>query len=151
MKQKIALEKVISPLVEALGFTWVGLQYFPAGRRSILRLFVDKPGGLTIDECALVSRQINAALSVENFWKDEAATLEVSSPGLDRVLFTPEQCLEQLGKLITVRVLVPRLGQKNFKGIVKRVEGNTLCLLVDESEVVFTFTEISEARVVPLW
>lgn len=150
MRQHAALEKLIAPIVDSLGLTWVGLQYFPQGKRSILRLFVDKPGGVSVDDCARVSRQVNAVLSVENPIPGEY-TLEVSSPGLDRLLFSVEQCREQIGKMVSIQLVVPKAGKRNFKGRLERVEGSLLTLLMDTGEVTFVFEDISEVRLVPEW
>lgn len=81
MRQKEALEKMMMPLIEGLGFTWVALQIFTQGKRSILRLYVDKPGGITINDCERVSRQVRAVLEVENPIAGDYM-LEVSSPGI---------------------------------------------------------------------
>jgi len=150
MQQHAALEEIILPIVEGLGFTWVGLQYFPQGRHSILRLYVDKPGGIVIEDCEKVSRQVNAALEIENPLKGDY-TLEVSSPGLDRLLFSPEQCREQVGKLVTVRLIAPIAGKRNFKGRLLSVEGEKICILADQGAVTLSFREISEARLAPEW
>jgi len=149
MGQAVAVEKVIAPVVAGLGFKWVGMQFIPYGRRSILRIYVDKTGGITIDECERVSRQLNAVLSVE--WANEDYILEVSSPGLDRILFTSEQCAEQLGKLISIRLILPKDGQRNFKGRLQSVDKDKLCLLCEEKEEIFSFADIGEARLVPEW
>lgn len=150
MRQHETLEKVIAPVVSGLGFDWVGMQYLPSGRRSLLRIYVDKPGGITIDECQRVSRQIEAALSVEPA-SPEDYILEVSSPGLDRLLFNPAQCHEQVGKLVNIRLKAPKDGQRNFKGRLQAVEGDQITILIDEKQMTFSFDEIDEARIVPEW
>ena len=150
MRRTDALEKVISPIVEGMSFQWIGIQYFPQGRRSILRLFIDKPGGVSIDDIAKVSRQVNAALSVETLITEEY-TLEVSSPGLDRVLFTPAQCSDHIGKLVSIRLVVPIEGKRNFKGRLHNVEGDRICILLEDGEKTFSFPDVDEARLVPEW
>jgi ribosome maturation factor RimP len=150
MVQQVALEAVIVPLVEALGFLWVGLQYVPANHAPVLRIYIDKPGGITVEDCAVATRQIQAALSVESFWKTKPI-LEVSSPGVDRLFFSAAQCAEQVGNSITVQLSLPQNGQRNFKGTLTRVEGEMISLLINGIEKVFPFSEIKEARLVPLW
>lgn len=152
MRRHIALEEVISPVVEGLGFVFVGLEYLPQSRYTLLRLIVDKPGGITIDDCERVSRQINAVLSVKAVIKEDY-TLEVSSPGLDRQLFTPDQFREQLGKLISIRIVAPMEGRRNFKGTLESVLDDGVFIRVDEmnDRVKLAFTEIAEARLVPEW
>lgn len=150
MRRHAELENLIAPIVGSLGLTWVGLQYFPQGKRSILRLFVDKPEGVSVDDCGRVSRQVNAVLSVENPIAGEY-TLEVSSPGLDRLLFSVEQCREQIGKMVSVQLVVPKAGARNFKGRLERVEGSFISLLTESGELTFSFEDMSEMRLVPVW
>jgi ribosome maturation factor RimP len=150
MRQHTALEKVIAPIVGSLGLTWVGLQYFPQGKRSILRLYVDKPDGVTVEDCAKVSRQVNAVLSVENPITGEY-TLEVSSPGLDRLLFSKEQCQEQIGKNISIQLVVPKAGMRNFKGKLEQVVGSEISIQTDSETLTFSFDDIHEIRLVPAW
>jgi ribosome maturation factor RimP len=150
MRRHAALENLIAPIVGSLGLTWVGLQYFPQGKRSVLRLFVDKPGGLSVEDCGRVSRQVNTVLSVENPITGEY-TLEVSSPGLDRLLFSVEQCHEQIGKSVFIQLVVPKAGTRNFKGKLERVEGSLISILTESGEVTFSFDDMSEMRLVPAW
>lgn len=150
MRRNEALEEVIIPVVSGLGFEFVGLQYMPQGKHSLLRLFVDKPGGITIDDCAIVSRQVDAVLSVRAPMRGEY-TLEVSSPGLDRLLFTPAQFQEQVGKMVSIRLMAPVEGKRNFKGILEKVEEETIFLQVGDDRIRLSFTDILEARLVPVW
>jgi ribosome maturation factor RimP len=150
MRRYEELEKVILPIVSGFGYTWVGLQYFPQGKRSILRLYIDKPGGITLDDCERVSRQVDAVLNVENTIKGDF-TLEVSSPGIDRILFTAAQCEEYIGKDISVRMNVPIEGRRNFKGKLQSVQNDRLCILSEGKEITLSFIDISEARLVPEW
>ena len=150
MRQHEALEAVILPIVDGLGLQWVGLQYFPAGRRSLLRLYVDKPGGVSCGDCEQVSRQVNAVLSVEDVVKGDYL-LEVSSPGLDRLLFTLPQCREHVGKRVAIRLVAPLEGKRNFKGEL-HVEGEKIGVRLDNNDLVtFPFIDIEEARLVPEW
>lgn len=151
MGQREALDKVIAGVVTSLGFSWVGLQYFPQRRGVLLRLYVDKPGGITIEDCVTISRQVDTVLSVESPMKGEY-TLEVSSPGLDRVLFSLAQCQEQVGKRVSIRLIAPVLSKRNFKAKLDRVEGEQLCLIEDSGEErAIPFADIDEVRLVPEW
>jgi len=153
MRRHEALEKVILPVVNGFGYQWVGLQYFPQGKKSILRLYIDKPGGIMLEDCAEVSRQVDAVLGVENLIKGEY-TLEVSSPGLDRLLFTPAQCAEFIGRKVSIRLVAPMEGKRNFKGDLQSVKDDALCILTegtDRKEITLSFTDIDEARLVPEW
>lgn len=150
MRQHLALENLISPIVSGLGYTWVGLEYFPQGKWSLLRVYIDKPGGLSVDDCALVSRQLNAVLSVESPIRGEF-NLEVSSPGLDRLLFTPMQCQEQVGKLVSIRLIAPIGGKRNYQGRLQGIQDDKLCIITNDGEVTLSFADIVEARLVPEW
>ncbi len=145
------LERLIEPIVTGLGYIYVGLQQFPQGKHSLLRLYIDKePNGVSIDDCSLVSRQVGALLEVEapNF---ALYTLEVSSPGLDRVLFSPEQFREYLGRQVSIHLTVAMNGRRNFKGIVKDVQNSVICIESDNELITLSFTDIHEARLVPEW
>jgi ribosome maturation factor RimP len=153
MRRHGELEALILPVVTGFGCTWWGLQYFPQGKKSLLRLYIDKPGGVTLEDCERVSRQVDALLGVEGPLQGDY-TLEVSSPGIDRVLFTAAQCEQFLGKEVSVRLRVPMDGKRNFKGKLQRVDGESVCILLEGTEakeIVFSFTEIDEARLVPKW
>lgn len=150
MRRHEALETVILPIVNGLGLIWVGLQYFPQGKHSLLRLYVDKLGGVSCEDCKCVSRQVNAVLSVEDLIKGDYL-LEVSSPGLDRLLFTLAQCKEHVGKRVAVRLIAPVEGKRNFKGKLQ-VEGEQIGVQLDNNDLVtFPFIDIEEARLVPEW
>lgn len=153
MSAKTALEKLILPLVEALGLQWVGLQVLPQSGQSLIRVFVDKQGGVTVEDCEQLSRRINAMLSVEDAVIQDYA-LEVSSPGLDRVLFTVAQCAEQIGKKVAVRLSAPMEGKRNFTGRLSGVKEDMLHLMLldnDTEALQLSFAAIKEARLVPEW
>lgn len=154
MSANAALEKLILPLVEALGLQWVGLQVLPQRGQTLLRVFVDKQGGVTVEDCEQLSRRINAMLSVEEDVMIQDYALEVSSPGMDRVLFTVAQCVEQIGKKVAVRLFAPMEGKRNFTGRLSGVKEDTLQLMLldnDTEALQLSFTAIKEARLVPEW
>jgi ribosome maturation factor RimP len=150
MRRNSALETIVMPVVTGLGYLWVGLQYGTYGKNSQIRLYIDKPGGVTAEDCERVSRQVSAVLSVEGS-NYANYVLEVSSPGIDRLLFTIEQCVAQVGKLISARLIVPRLGKRNIKGRLEAVAEDKLSLLVEGETVLLSFADIEEARIVPEW
>ncbi len=150
MRQHESLEKVILPVVNGLGLQWVGLQYFPQGKKSIVRLFVEKDGGITVDDCQRVSRQVDAVLTIESPLLHDYV-LEVSSPGFDRILFSPQQCGGHIGKLVSIRLVIPINGKKNFRGRLHQVEGEKITIVAPEGEVTFSFSDMDEVRLVPEW
>ena len=90
------LTELIEPVIKAMGYHLWGIEYLGQGKHSVLRVYLDKAGGVNIEDCALASRQISSLLDVEDPIKSEY-TLEVSSPGLDRMLFSLEQFQEYAG------------------------------------------------------
>lgn len=150
MRKVAALEKTIVPLVEGLGYEFVGLQVFPQGRRSLIRLFIDKQGGVNIDDCERVSRQVNAVLGVESPISEDYL-LEVSSPGLDRLLFTADQLGHFLGKQVVIRLSVPMAGKRNFTGLIESVHEDMICIQTEGQTIKFSFSDVAEARLVPEW
>jgi len=95
--------------VEALGFQLWGIEYVQAGNHSVLRVFIDGENGINIEDCANVSRQVSAVLDVEDPISTEY-TLEVSSPGVDRPLFTAEQYASYIGEDVKLQLTMPVAG-----------------------------------------
>lgn len=149
MQRHLELEKIILPVVAGLGYQFVGLQQFSQGKHSTIRLYIDKPGGVTIDDCEKVSRQVNAALEVEAPYKEYM--LEVSSPGVDRLLFTPAQFREFVGKEVSIRLRAPIAGKRNYTGVLQEVRMDAIGIGVNKETVILSFTDIIEARLVPIW
>ena len=97
------IEDLLRPTVEALGFELWGLEYRAQGRRTLLRLYIDSESGVTVDDCAAVSHHISGVLDVEDPISGEY-TLEVSSPGVDRLLFRLEHYPPYVGEWIELRL-----------------------------------------------
>jgi len=142
------LKELLAPVVESMGFTFWGLEFLPNGKRSMLRVFIDKPDGITVDHCAEVSRQLSAVLDVEDPITQEY-TLEVSSPGMDRPLFTSEQYLQYANHIIEMRLRMPFEGRRKFKGQLIGIEQGDVVLVVDEHEYLLPLELIEKANVVP--
>ncbi|NVJ50946.1 MAG: ribosome maturation factor RimP [Gammaproteobacteria bacterium] len=142
------LNRMIEPAVEAVGFEFVGLEYVAEGRHSVLRIFIDHADGITVDNCADVSRQVSAILDVEDPISGNY-NLEVSSPGYDRPLFKLEHFERFQGEEIKLRSHAPVEGRRNFRGLLQSVEGETLTLLVDGKEFAVQFGNVEKANIVP--
>lgn len=122
------IETLLAPTVEALGCDIWGIEYRPRGRgRSTLKLYIDSAAGVTIDDCERVSQQVGALLDVEDPIA-ERYHLEVSSPGLDRVLFRREQYLANVGQQVDVRLSFPFEGRRRFEGQLAGLEGQDVIL-----------------------
>ena len=112
------LHDLVQPSVEAMGVELWGVEYLSQGRRSMLRIFIESDKGITVDDCERVSRQVSGVLDVEDPIAGEY-TLEVSSPGADRMLFTLDQYQRFIGEQVSVRLRAPFDWRRNFKGLLK--------------------------------
>lgn len=139
------LQALLQPAVEALGYELWGVEHLAQGRHSVLRVYIDAEAGISVDDCARVSHQLSGVLDVEDPISGEY-TLEVSSPGLDRRLFRLEQAAAYVGELIEVRLRRPFEGRRNFRGMLRGVEGEDLVVLVDEHEYLLPFADVDKAR-----
>ena len=142
------LTDVLAPTITAMGYEFVGCQYVPQGKHVLLRIFIDSAQGITVDDCAKVSYQVGAILDVEEVIRGQY-TLEVSSPGLDRPLFTPAHFERFIGHQANVKVHTPLEGRRNFRGEIRALAGGQLTLKVDEQDVVLPLDDIDKASLVP--
>jgi ribosome maturation factor RimP len=145
-EQKI--EALLEPTVEALGFELWGLEYLSQGRHTLLRLYIDRENGVTVDDCAEVSRHVSGVLDVEDPITGEY-TLEVSSPGVDRLLFRLDHYRTYVGEWIELRLRTPFEGRRKFKGTLKGIEGEDVVVQVDDHEFLLPHSAIDRAQVRP--
>lgn len=141
------LQEMLQSAVEDLGCELWGIECQRAGRFMTVRLFIDKDGGVGVDDCADVSRQVSAILDVEDPIADKY-NLEVSSPGLDRPLFTLEQFQRYVGEDIAVHLRIPVLDRRKWQGKLEKIENDMLTLVVDGQEQVLIFGNIQKANVI---
>ncbi|MGH8492809.1 MAG: ribosome maturation factor RimP [Moraxellaceae bacterium] len=139
---------MLSPAVTAVGFELWGIEFFQQGRHSVLRLFIDGPEGVGVDDCATVSHQVSGVLDVEDPIAGEF-TLEVSSPGWDRPLFTLPQYTKFIGNEVSVRLASPLNGRRKYKGIVQKTTDDAVELLVEGAAVLIPFAAIDKGNVEP--
>jgi len=140
------LEELIRPLVESQGGDLVELQYgHPKRGRGILRLFVDRPGGITIEELARINRIVGGLLEVHDVIPG-SYNLEVSSPGLTRALKKPEDYQRYAGRLVRVTTRAPWEGRQVHSGILQGLEDDQVCLKEGESVLRIPLEEIARAR-----
>lgn len=142
------LQQLLEPTVVGLGYEFVGVEYIAQGKHSLLRVFIDKPDGISADDCGEVSRQVSALLDVEDPIRGEY-TLEVSSPGLDRPLFNEAQFTQFLGYLGVIRTRIPVQGRRNFKGKMLSIEKGMLTVEVDGHTYEIEVEDIEKANLVP--
>ena len=139
---------MLQSTVEALGFELWGVEHSAQGRHSVLRIYIDSPAGIAIEDCATVSGQVCAILDVEDPITGEY-TLEVSSPGVDRLLFKLEQYDGYIGEIVELRLRSAFEGRRKFKGALKGIEGEDVVIQVDDHEFLLPFGSIEKARVQP--
>lgn len=142
------IRDLVEPVLNALGYVLWGIEYLGQGRHTLLRVFIDKEGGINIEDCAEASRQISSILDVEDPISSEY-TLEVSSPGLDRTLFTLEQVSAYIGSQAKLRLRENFAGRRNFNGVIKAVVDGQLVLVAGEDELVLPFELVDKASLVP--
>jgi ribosome maturation factor RimP len=142
------LREMLAPTVEALGFELWGVEYLSQGRHSTLRLYIEAEAGVQVDDCARVSDQVGAVLDVEEPIGGEY-TLEVSSPGMDRRLFTLDQCAAYSGEPVEVRLRRPFEGRRRVSGVLRGVEDGDIVVYADEHEYLLPFGDIEKARLIP--
>lgn len=142
------LNTLLQPLVEDLGYEFVGLEYHNHPKQSVLRVYIDTDEGIGLGDCEQVSREIAALLDVEDPISGHY-NLEVSSPGLDRPLFTLEQYDRFTGEEAKVTLFAPVEGRRKFKGRILGVGDNQVRLEQDGAEVALVFDNIAKARLVP--
>ncbi|MDG2953346.1 ribosome maturation factor RimP [Bisgaard Taxon 10/6] len=142
------LQDMLQGSVEDLGFELWGIECQRAGRFMTVRLFIDKEGGVSVDDCADVSRQVSAILDVEDPIADKY-NLEVSSPGLDRPLFTLSQYERFIGEDIALHLRIPMSDRRKWQGKLEKIENDMVTLIVDGQPQVFVFGNIQKANIIP--
>jgi|SRR5699024_4822953 len=142
------LQGMLTPVVEALGYNCWGVEFISQGRHSVLRVYIDHENGILVDDCETVSRQLSAVLDVEDPISNEY-TLEVSSPGMDRPLFTLEQYAAHVGEQVKIKLRSPVEERRNFQGLIRSVEDQDVVVQVDEYEYLLPIELIEKANILP--
>ena len=139
------IETLVTPIVQENRLELVDVEYKKEGKNWFLRIFIDKEGGITVDDCTQVSRRIEDLIEVEEV-VPSSYTLEVSSPGLDRPLKKEEDFLRFKGKLAHVTTYTPIHQQKSFKGTIRDFQKDVLFLDIDNQHVEIPKDQIAKAR-----
>jgi ribosome maturation factor RimP len=143
------LQNLLSPVVTALGYELVGVVRLSQGRHQmLLRVYIDSPDGIKIEDCERVSYQVSGVLDVHDPIAKEY-TLEVSSPGLDRPLFTLEHFIQFIGHQAKVSLARPMEGRRHFTGILQRVQDRNVIVSVEGMEYLLPYDQIDKAHLVP--
>jgi ribosome maturation factor RimP len=141
------IQALVEPVLAALGLELWGIEYLGQGRHTLLRIYIEKIDGVDIEDCAEASRQISGLLDVEDPIKTEY-TLEVSSPGVERLLFTPAQYRQYLGAPLKLRLRQNFEGRRNFSGVLLDAGDDEISILQGEDKLSFPLEAIERANVV---
>jgi ribosome maturation factor RimP len=136
---------LIEPVLARLGYELVELEYAAGRAQAVVRIFIDQPAGITVDDCERASREVAALLDVDDPIPT-AYALEVSSPGFDRLLRTPAHFERFVGNRVFVELKVPRAGRRRYTGMLQASNANGIELEVDKQKVEIPFAEIGKAR-----
>lgn len=143
------LDQIVEPVVGALGLEFLGIEFVPGRRSSLLRVYIDAPGRhVSVADCEAVSRQLGAVLDVEDPIAG-AFDLEVSSPGFDRPLFTPAHFERFAGQPARVQTSLPIAGRRRFQGAILAVDDETVTVEQDGVPVRIGHANIQRANLVP--
>ena len=150
------LQDLLAPTAHALGLELLGIEYLPQPGGSLLRLYIDVPEAesaerlVGIDECEKMSREVSAVLDVEDPITGNY-TLEVSSPGIERPLFSTAQFARFVGESAKVGLKLPQEGRRRLQGRIVAVEGETIRFDVDGTPFEVAHSNIEKARIAPDW
>jgi ribosome maturation factor RimP len=141
----LRLENVVEPAVTGMGYELVDVQASNGGR--LLRLFIDKPGGVTLEDCAAISRHLTRVLAVEGI---DYERLEVSSPGLDRPLRKASDFVRFAGQRADIRMRTPDAsGRRRFVGVLRGAESGQVSVELEGQTVALALDDVDRARLVP--
>jgi len=142
------LNELLQPLVEDLGYEFVGLEYNSNPKHAVLRIYIDHDNGVGIEDCEAVSRETAALLDVKDPIRSNY-NLEVSSPGLDRPLFTTAQYRQFAGSEVKITIFAPQDGRRKFSGPILGADENGIRIEQDGTEVTLDINNVVKARLVP--
>ena len=147
MKQD-KLSELLSPIVEDLGYRFWGLEYQVRKADALLRIYIDHENGISVDDCAKVSHEVSGILDVEEPIT-MAYILEVSSPGMDRILFSTSQFSEYIGQDVKMKLNQMVDKRRKIKGTIASVDGEQITINSDQEEITIKFDQIMRARINP--
>ena len=139
-------EQLVTPILEKYGFELYDVEYVKEGGNNYLRVYIDKPGGIAVNDCETVAKEMNPILDEKDFIPD-SYVFEVSSPGLGRALKKDKHLLKSIGEEVEIRTFRPINHEKQFEGILKSFDDKELTIaLNDEQELTFARTDIALIR-----
>tara|TARA_Y100001936_G_scaffold252250_1_gene311168 strand:+ start:1497 stop:1925 length:429 start_codon:yes stop_codon:yes gene_type:complete len=138
------LFEILDPTITSLGYELVNVERSSHGK--LLRIFIDKPGGVNVEDCETVSNHLSKLFTVENIIYDR---LEISSPGLDRILTKKSDFIRFTGEKIKIKLRLSFKGRRNFVGILYKVKDEILKLEIDGEIFDFEINNLEKVRLVP--
>ena len=139
-------EQLVTPILEKYGFELYDVEYVKEGGNNYLRVYIDKPGGIAVNDCETVAREMNPILDEKDFIPD-SYVFEVSSPGLGRALKKDKHLLKSIGEEVEIRTFRPINHEKQFEGILTAFDDKELTIVLDdEQELTFARTDIALIR-----
>ncbi len=145
MKVEKTIEDIVMPVIEQNGYEYVGTEYNRTAGANELIIYADKPGGLGLDDCEKISRLIDPIID-EKDPIEESYCLCVSSPGLDRPLKTARDFARSLGKMVDIRLYRPMDGKKEWTGLLKNHDQNSVVIEIEGNEKPFENKDVALVR-----
>lgn len=145
-----AVEEVslfIEPILYEMEIELVDVEYLSEGGRWVLRIYVDRDGGVTLDDCVRVSREIEDLIEVKDLFR-QPYVLEVSSPGLNRRLKKEKDFVRAVGNTVAIRLAAPLDGRRNFKGTLESFVDGVLCVAVNNDRFFLPYGEVEHANLI---
>jgi ribosome maturation factor RimP len=140
----MALEELLESTLKGMGYELIDMEQL--AHNKLIRIFVDKEGGITIDDCVTISNHLSRLFAVENI---DYGRLEVSSPGMDRPLRKEADFVRFKGEMIKLKLRVPLQGQRNFVGVLREINNGIIKLDVEGKLLDFELINLGKARLVP--
>jgi len=147
MKQD-KLSELLAPIVEDLGYRFWGIEYQVRKADALLRVYIDHENGISVDDCATVSHEVSGILDVEEPIT-MAYILEVSSPGMDRILFSAAQFSEFVSEGVKIKLNQMVDGRRKIKGNISSVDGEKITIVSENEKITIEFDKIMRARINP--
>ncbi len=139
------IRRIIDPILESMGLSLWDLEFQKHGPQWLLRIYIDRESGVSLNDCETVSRDLGAALDVEDIIP-HAYRLEVSSPGLDRTLTKPEHFVRFAGSMVKVKTYHPINGQKIFRGTLRGIDGGSVGVELETGDILqIALSDIAKA------
>lgn len=147
MSLKDRIKETVLPLIKEQDFELVDLEIKGKGPTTILRVFVDRSGGITLDDCSTLSERLSVTLDLEDIFS-HSYTLEVSSPGLDRPLVSESDFKRKIGENVKVFLKIPVDNKNEIEGKIEDFRDQKLCLELEGEKISIAFEKIEKAKII---